>query len=158
MEKAKLEFKSIIEDDLIEITEIMMRAFDDDARQYQGKEKGGPEGYDNGEFFRKWLFGYDESTGFKIILDSNTIGAMILWIFSDGKNLLGNIFIDPDIQNRGVGSQVWSWIEAKYPETKSWSLETHHKSIRNHHFYEKKCGFTKIKEQDDQWIFKKRMR
>jgi len=45
------------------MTQVMTRAFDDDARKHLGAQKGGPEGYDDGEFFRKWLFGYESTVG-----------------------------------------------------------------------------------------------
>ncbi len=44
-----------------------------------GEEKGGPEGFDNGDFIRKW--GFDENaTSYKILLDNKTIGSVILRI------------------------------------------------------------------------------
>ncbi|MGD1994471.1 MAG: hypothetical protein PVI59_14855, partial [Anaerolineae bacterium] len=61
MEFQGLVFESITEADVPELTAVMTRAFDDDAQKHLGQERGGPPGYDDGEFFRKWLFGYQES-------------------------------------------------------------------------------------------------
>lgn len=36
------------------LTKIMERAFDEDTRIHIGEEKGGPDGYNNGDFLRKW--------------------------------------------------------------------------------------------------------
>ena len=37
-----------------ELTKIMERAFDEDTRIHLGEEKGGPDGYEDGSFLRKW--------------------------------------------------------------------------------------------------------
>ncbi|MCP4403671.1 MAG: GNAT family N-acetyltransferase [bacterium] len=136
-------FQEITENDISELIEVMTRAFDDDTKRHLGEEKGGPEGYDDGEFFRKWLFGYEWTIGYKALTDNKIIGAIIVWIFDSGENYLGAIFVEPDYQNRGVGKQIWDFIESTYPNTKSWQLETPSFAISNHSFYEK-CGFKKV--------------
>ena len=143
-----LAFQEIVEGDLPELTRVMTRAFDDDARKHLGKEKGGPEGYDNGDFFRTWLFPYKESLGYKILLDSRLVGAFIVWVLPSGDNILGTIFVDPDYQNQGIGTRAWAFIEASFPETRSWTLHTPPWATRNHRFYEAKCGFQKVREED----------
>ena len=143
-------FEEITEADIPSLTKAMTLAFDDDTQTYLG-EKGGPEGYDNGDFFRKWLFSsYKESRGFKIILNKQIIGGFIVWIYGHGKNILGTIFVSPEYQRNGIGGTAWKFIEQKYPDTKSWVLTTPSYSIRNHHFYEKKCDFTKVGEKPAQ--------
>lgn len=150
-----LTFEKIIETDIPELTAVMTRAFDDDSQKHLGKERGGPEGYDNGDFFRKWLFGYDESIGYKITADDKIIGAFIVWILPDDQNILGTIFVDPAYQDQGVGTRAWQFIEATYPDTQSWTLETPVWATKNHHFYEKKCGFRKLKTEEDLIIYRK---
>jgi GNAT superfamily N-acetyltransferase len=156
-----LAFKEIVEADIAELTKVMARSFDDDARKHLGVEKGGPEGYDNGDFFRKWLFGYEWSVGYKAISDSKIIGGTIVWIFDNGKNILGTIFVDPVYQDLGIGSRMWEFVESKYPDTKSWQLETPSFATKNHHFYEK-CGFRKIEVKPIEgemkyaaWVYRK---
>jgi GNAT superfamily N-acetyltransferase len=143
-----IEYVKITEGDLPELTRVMTRAFDDDTRKHLGEEKGGPEGYDNGDFFRTWLFPYEQSKGFKILLNGRIVGAYIVWILEGGENNLGTIFIDPDDQGQGIGTKTWRHIEASYPDTKSWTLGTPSWSTRNRYFYETKCGFTKIREEE----------
>jgi len=48
----KVVFDLINIEDLDELTEVMTRSFDDDSQKHLGVEKGGPPGYDNGEFFK----------------------------------------------------------------------------------------------------------
>lgn len=141
MNNNDIKFVLLEEKDVDELIPIMTRAFDKDAQIHLGEEKGGPEGYDNGDFIRKW--GFDEnSTSYKILLDNKTIGAVILWINEVcNENFLGDIFIDPSYQNTGIGQRVWKMIEEKYPNTKVWRTETPGFSRRNHYFYVTKCGF-----------------
>jgi ribosomal protein S18 acetylase RimI-like enzyme len=154
-------FSSITEADVSGLTDVMTRAFDDDARKHFGTEKGGPPGYDNGEFFREWLFGQKVTVGYKAVLDDRILGAVIVWIFDTGNNYLGVIFVDPQYQDSGVGTRIWAFIEASFPNTKTWQLETPSLATKNHHFY-KKCGFRKVGEKPaeggmpcNSWVFRK---
>jgi GNAT superfamily N-acetyltransferase len=151
-----LTFEEATEADIPELTAVMTRAFDDDSRKHLGKARGGPPGYDNGDFFRKWLLGYQESIGYKIIAEGKVIGGFIVWILTHGDNILGTVFVDPTYQDRGVGTRAWQWIEASYPETKSWKLETPNWATKNHYFYESKCGFQRVGTEGDSFIYKKR--
>jgi GNAT superfamily N-acetyltransferase len=139
-----LSFEEMTEADIPELTKIMTRAFDDDARKHRGLERGGPEGYDDGEFFRTWLLPYKESVGYKILSEGQIIGGIIVWILPEGHNILGTIFVDPVYQDRGVGTRTWQFVETAYPQTRSWRLATPPWATKNHHFYEVKCGFSRV--------------
>ena len=65
MTEINLTFSEITEADVSELTGVMTRACDDDARKHFGKERGGPPVYDTGEFIRDWLFGYEWTAGYK---------------------------------------------------------------------------------------------
>lgn len=154
----QLALEPVTRADLADLTAIMTRAFDDDSRRHRGLPRGGPEGYDTGEFFERWLFGCGDSTGYRIVLDGRTVGGMIVWVFPHGCNVLGTIFVDPDFQDRGVGRQAWGLVEARYPDAKSWSLETPSWATKNHHFYEA-CGFVRAgaADSDGQCRYRKSM-
>ncbi|MFW2488019.1 GNAT family N-acetyltransferase [Clostridium chromiireducens] len=135
-----IKFDKMTEEDILSLTNIMKRAFDYDTKIHLGQETGGPPGYDDGSFLRKW--GLDkEATSYCIYLDNVLIGAAILWINDNDENYLGNIFIDPDYEDKGIGTKVWSKIESMYPNTRVWNTETPIFSHRNHNFYVNKCGF-----------------
>ncbi|MHA1637716.1 MAG: GNAT family N-acetyltransferase [Candidatus Thorarchaeota archaeon] len=135
-------------EDIPELTLIMTRAFDDDSQKHLSVPKGGPPGYDNGDFLRKWM-PYDDSYSFKILAGTSTVGHIIVWVYEHGNNHLGNIFVDPNCQDQGIGYRAWNLIEEKYPGTTSWTLGTPSWALKNHHFYEK-CGFVKIREEHDE--------
>ena len=155
-------FEEIVEADIQVLTLVMTRAFDDDAQKHRGVERGGPEGYDNGEFFRTWLFPYEESVGYKILAGDEVIGGIIVWILPEGHNILGTIFVDPGMQDKGIGELVWRFIEESYPETESWRLATPTWATKNHHFYTK-CGFSVVESdplipaEEDITIYRKEM-
>jgi len=149
-----LTFAEMTEADIPKVTDVMTRAFDDDSRRHLGRERGGPEGYDTGDFFRKWLLGYRESIGYLALMDGCIIGAAIVWVFPHGHNVLGTIFVDPEYQDRGIGTRFWRFLEATYSQTKDWRLETPIWATKNHHFYEK-CGFARVGEQDDVYKYYK---
>lgn len=160
MDDLNLSFLLMVESDIPDLTSVMARAFNNDAQKHLGKEKGGPPGYDNGDFFRQWLLPYEESVGYKIVDGDEIIGGIIVWILPEGHNILGTIFVDPSHQDQGVGKQIWTFIEETYPETTSWRLGTPTWAIKNHYFY-KKCGFEKVEDdplipsEDDTIIFRK---
>jgi GNAT superfamily N-acetyltransferase len=141
--KLALSYAEITEADVSELTGVMTRAFDDDSQRHLGQPRGGPPGYDNGDFFRTWLFPYKESVGFKILANGKIIGALIVWILPGGHNNLGAMFVDPPYQDQDVGTRAWQFVEAIYPGTKSWTLETPAWATRNHGFYEK-LGFRRV--------------
>lgn len=150
-------------EDLAELTQVMTRAFDDDAQRFLNQNSGGPPGYNNGGFINKWLFQNKESKGIKVECDNKTVGLAIYWINPNGNNVLGNIFIDPKFQSINIGTKLWKQIEAEDKTAKEWTLETPNYAKRNHHFYEKKCGFIKVDEIKDDtplgvsYVFKKVM-
>jgi predicted acetyltransferase len=136
-----LSFEYLREEDIELLTPVMTRAFDEDARIHLNEEKGGPEGYDNGEFLRKYGL-HKDSEAYKISSGKDVIGCVIVWINKKTEvNYLGNIFIDSKFQNKGFGKVVWEFVEKQYPSTKKWCTDTPSYSRRNHNFYVNKCGF-----------------
>jgi GNAT superfamily N-acetyltransferase len=156
-ESADLRFIEMTEADIPALTAVMTRAFDNDAQKHQGRARGGPPGYDDGGFFREWVLGYEESVGYKVLLDDALVGCVIVWNMPDGHNFLGTVFVDPAYQDRGLGTRIWQWVETAYPDTKSWRLETPCWATKNHYFYEHKCGFDRVGEEGDSYQYRKDM-
>lgn len=138
-------FEELQENDIEILTPIMKRAFDEDTKLHLGKPCGGPPGYDNGDFLRRYALD-PASTAYKISYEGKVIGAIILWINpTTNENFLGTIFIDANLENKGLGKMIWDFVEHEYPNTKAWRTETPIFSHRNHNFYVNKCGFHIIK-------------
>jgi GNAT superfamily N-acetyltransferase len=133
--------------DVDALTEVMTRAFDDDARRHLGAPKGGPPGYDTGEFLRE--HGLDpRARAFAAVLEGRPVGAIIVFPGEDGNHVLGCMFTDPGVQRRGIGSALFRHVETAFP-ARSWALETPAFATSNHRFYAEKCGFRKACERDD---------
>ena len=133
--------------DVAALTEVMTRAFDDDARRHLGAEKGGPPGYDTGAFLLE--HGFDpRARAFAALLGGRPAGAVIVFPGDDGNHVLGCMFTDPELQRRGIGTALFAHVEAAYP-ARSWTLETPGFAASNHRFYTEKCGFRKVGERED---------
>ena len=150
-------YERMAEADIPELAAVMKRAFDDDSQKHLGRPEGGPEGYDNGDFFRKWVFGEAGGIGWKIMVDGKVAGAFIVWTWPQGDNVLGAIFVDPAWQDLGLGTQTWAFIEATYPDAASWRLDTPLWARKNHYFYEK-LGFVRAKVEGDMVHYRKIMK
>ncbi len=137
-------FERVTEGDVEDLTFIMKRAFDEDSRRHLDKETGGPPGYDNGDFIRQWYL-HSNSEAYKVLKDGILIGGINIFLTPDNQNFLGNIFVDPSCQDKGIGTAIWKQMEQKYPDTKTWRTETPGFSKRNHNFYVNKCGFKVVK-------------
>lgn len=141
----ELRFELFGENDIAELTAVMKRSFDADSRLHLGEE-GGPDGYDDGSFLRKWGLDDKFSLQYKVLLGGRLIGGLIVWINEgERKGWLGTIFIDDSEQEKGLGTRIWEKLEAMYPQVEVWGLETPGFSRRNHGFYINKCGFSVVR-------------
>jgi len=158
----KLDFLKVTNEDVDTMTAVMKRAFDEDSRRFLGRGTGGPPGYDNGEFIRKWYLG-SGADAFKVCCEGKLIGGMNIFHNGNHAYFLGNMFVDPDCQDQGVGTAIWKFIESQYPDATKWATETPGFSKRNHHFYVNKCGFHVVRidnpkdAEEESYILEKQM-
>jgi len=68
------------------------------------------------------------------------IGGMIVFRKEPRCYEVGRIFLDPDSQNQGIGSEAFQFLWKAYPLARKWSLGTPSWNRRTRHFY-KKVGF-----------------
>ena len=150
-----LSFRKFEAADVESFTPMMKKAFDKDTQIHLGEKEGGPDGYDNGDFLNNWYL-HKHATAFAVYKNKNPVGAINIFINPKTyENFLGNMFVDPDIQDKGIGLIIWRYIEQKFPETKIWRTETPGFSSRNHHFYVNKCGFKIYKIENPKDIRKR---
>lgn len=148
-----LRFVALQEALIPELTGIMVAAFDDDSRRFRGMERGGPPGYEDGSFLRKWGLA-SPTHSYVVYLGDAMVGAYIVW-WRKEESRLGAVFLDPKQQNKGIGGRVWDHIEKTYP-TEAWLLDTPVWATRCHHFYQR-CGFKAGETKGDQVMFRKRI-
>jgi GNAT superfamily N-acetyltransferase len=112
-----LNFRKFEENDVKTFSPIMKQSFDKDFQIHLGKAAGGPPGYDNGDFLRKWYF-HKGTCAYAVYKNDIPVGAICVWVFDNQENYLGNVFLDPDYQNKGIGLIIWKYIEQKISRNK----------------------------------------
>jgi ribosomal protein S18 acetylase RimI-like enzyme len=129
-------------EDAAELAAVSKRAFDGDV-DYGAPGPGGPPGYDSPDWQAQamiWL----GATYFKVVSDGRTIGGAICFAQREGHVYLGRVYLEPALQNQGLGSRVMALVMAEYPTARVWTLETPDWNQRTQHFYER-VGFTKVR-------------
>jgi RimJ/RimL family protein N-acetyltransferase len=63
----------------------------------------------------------------------------------DDQYVLCAMFVAPEFQNRGIGTQAIGLLEEAHPAAIKWSLSTAYSSHRSQRFYER-LGYTKVGE------------
>lgn len=134
-------------DDIPALTHTQTRAFDDSERRFNHHpEGGGPPGYNSTQEQLKML---RRATRYYALIDEGAIiGGAILFTRDNIHIYLGRIWIDPDHQGRSLGVEAMRLLEAEFPQSRRWSLETPEWATLNHRFYEK-CGYTNRGPQPD---------
>jgi ribosomal protein S18 acetylase RimI-like enzyme len=136
-------FEKATEEDAQALTDVQIRTFDDDSRRFFGEESGGPPGYDSVD---RQIEDIRSGHYYKMLDGERIIGGMNIFEMSDTHCYLGLIYIDPDYQDRGIGTQAIRFAEATFPAAKKWTTNTPAQATRNHHFYEK-LGYVKVREE-----------
>jgi len=130
---------------------VSWRAFDNDIH-YGAPSVGGPPGYKSDRWQSKMM---QLGEYYKILAGGRIIGGFILFDQENGHYELGRIFVAPDFQNQGIGTQAFEFIWAEFPEVERWTLGTPAWNHRTRHFYEK-VGFVEIgKDELDGILFEK---
>jgi len=114
---------------------------------------GGPPGYDSAAW-QKRMMGIGEYYSILVAepdavgepgTGSMIIGGMIVFRKAPREYELGRIFVTPEYQNQGIGTQAFDYLWQTYPLAKLWTLGTPKWNRRTRHFYAK-VGFTEIGE------------
>ena len=130
-------------DDAPELTEIQTRAFaDDNKRKPPGCSTEGPPGFDSVAWNAEWI---GKTPYYKVLLDGRIVGGIIVFAVGEGQYELGRIYVDPDVQNRGVGQEAMRLMFEAFPEARKWTVGTPSWAVRNQHVYEK-MGFVRARE------------
>jgi RimJ/RimL family protein N-acetyltransferase len=116
-------------------------AFHNDIH-YGSPGEGGPPGYKSPEWQAERIRFSDY---FKIVVDKEIVGGIIVFRKAPRQYELGRIFIHADFQDQGIGTQAFEFLWGEYPLAKRWTLGTPTWNLRNRHFY-KKVGFEEIGE------------
>jgi len=123
------------------LAQVSKRAFDHDVH-YGAPGPGGPPGYDSGPWQIKIMRIADY---YKIVTSSEIVGGIIVFRKAARQYELGRIFVEPALQNQGIGTQAFEFLWQTYPLAKRWTLGTPVWNCRTRHFYAK-VGFVELGE------------
>ena len=84
---------------------------------------------------------------YKVLEADRIVGGFVLFRLEGETVELGRAFIEPELQNRGIGGELLAFAEGVFPETRRLVLDTPDWNLRTRHFYEK-AGYVKIGEID----------
>ena len=123
------------------LAQVSKRAFDHDIH-YGAPGPGGPPGYDS----RAWQTRIMRIADYyKIVCTADIIGGIIVFRKAPREYELGRIFVEPALQNQGIGTQAFEFLWQTYPLAKKWTLGTPVWNKRTRHFYAK-VGFVELGE------------
>lgn len=117
------------------LMQICVQAFEEEIEQW-----GGPIGIDRIEAHLDWMRTY---LYYKIVLDEKTVGGVLVDPQDDEHYVLCAMFIAPESQNQGIGTQAMRLLEETHPTATQWSLSAAYSSHKSHYFYEK-LGYVKV--------------
>jgi GNAT superfamily N-acetyltransferase len=120
---------------------ISERAFHNDIH-YGAPGIGGPPGYNLDGWQTRMMKAADY---YRISVANQIVGGLIVFRKRTREYELGRIFVEPDYQNQGVGTEVFELLWQEYPLAKRWTLGTPTWNQRTRHFY-KKVGFVEVGE------------
>lgn len=105
---------------------------------------GGPPGYDSPDWQKRMMKLGDY---YKILVDGQLVGGIIVFRKAAREYDLGRIFIKPALQNQGIGTEAFEFLWREYPLAKRWTLGTPAWNRRTRHFYQK-VGFMETGQDD----------
>lgn len=125
--------------DAEQLARVSERAFHSDIH-CGAPQPGGPPGYKSADWQKKMI---ESGDYFKIIAEGGIVGGILVFRKERLRYEVGRIFVDPDYQNRGIGTEGLNFLWGRYPFAQLWVLGTPAWNVRNRHFY-KKVGFVEL--------------
>lgn len=65
------------------------------------------------------------------------MGGFVLFALENGSVRFGRAFLEPECQNKGIGSELLRFAESVFPEARRFVLDTPTWNMRTRHLYEK---------------------
>jgi GNAT superfamily N-acetyltransferase len=121
------------------LADISRRAFEQDV-SVGAPGPGGPPGYDSAEWQTDIA---REALAYLVIEHEGRVVGGLIVFGGRGDYWLGRMFIDPETQGRGLGSEALSRLERTYPDWTRWALETPPWNQRTQGFYER-AGYARV--------------
>jgi len=134
-----IEIKKATKKDAVALARASEQAFHSDI-DCGAPGLGGPPGY-NSPAWQQRAMGFGDY--FKILVDGQLAGGLIVIRQKPREYEVGRIFVDPEYQNQGVGTRAFDLLWEAYPLAKRWIVGTPDWNTRTRHFYQK-VGFEPV--------------
>ncbi|MFB1082864.1 GNAT family N-acetyltransferase [Jeotgalibacillus sp. JSM ZJ347] len=138
-----------------ELTALSSEVFNREAARWltDGEEDANiqPPGYDSEDMMTYMITHLDT---YGIYEDEVLVGGAVLTIPASGYARIDRIFIDPELQGKGIGKEAIRLIENNYSKVTRWQLETSAKQTGNRYFYES-VGYECVWETEELMFEKK---
>ena len=138
-----LQFMKAGTSDALVLNAISRLAFDSDT-EVGAPSAGGPPGYMSLKYHIKMA---KSGHLFKLTQNGLILGGAVLFRNGDTLNI-GRIFIDPQHFRKGYGTCMMREIEAQFPDTKFFTLDTPAWNTRTNAFYTG-LGYSEVKRDGD---------
>ncbi|OLS18408.1 MAG: hypothetical protein HeimC2_44630 [Candidatus Heimdallarchaeota archaeon LC_2] len=138
-----LTIRNSISEDIQELKDTLLESFVQASIDDFGNKTSLPPGVSDGSQIDNAL---EKKTTFTILWDSKIVGGIIIELKESKEHYLQTIWVMTKFQNKGIGKNAIAFLEDKFPDAKSWVLETPSVAKRNRRFYEK-LGYKVIGEQ-----------
>lgn len=125
--------------DAVALARISERAFHSDIH-CGAPGLGGPPGYSSDRWQTRMMRLGDY---YKVSVGDRIVGGLIVFRKRPREYELGRIFINPDYQGQGIGTQAMQFLWEEYPLAKRWTLGTLAWNRRTRDFYTK-VGFVEV--------------
>lgn len=136
-----IRLEAATEQDLDQILQLQKRAFSGQALIYNDFNLP-PLTQTLGDLKKEFI----SKTIYKVTAEGKII-ASVRCCITDRALHIEKLIVDPDLQNRGIGTQIMHALEKRYTAAVDrYVLFTGHKSARNLHLY-KKLGYKEIRQE-----------
>jgi GNAT superfamily N-acetyltransferase len=143
MELDQLRFEEATPEDALALARVSERAFHSDVHYgAPGSRPGGPPGYRDDRWQTRMMMGGDY---FKILLGGSIVGGIVVRLRGYRHYEVARVFVDPAVQNQGIGTRTFAFLWRQYPDVGLWTLGTPAWNTRTPGFY-RKVGFVQVGE------------
>lgn len=141
-------------EDINELSDVIPRAFKDDIPHYGEipQEIAAPESHE--AMMNEKVTGY-----YGALYENKIFGGIVIQDKGNNTYRLALIYVDYEYQRKGIGTQLYKFVEAKCINAKKWVVETPSLNIKDQKFYEKmgykKTGEYQVNSRMTAWQYEK---
>lgn len=138
---SSIRFAPASKEDAADLAQAQARTFDEDCALYAGQDVRQLRENSSYSWEAQMM---RRGHCYKILSGSRIIGGFVVLRLGPGRYEVGRIWVEPEHQNRGIGTLAMQFIEDTFP-ARRWTTDTPAWAVRSQRFYEK-MGYRKMGE------------